>query len=73
MPGSRPGGPSTLGSIAFGISAIAPFVVPSTGTVLNLAWVNGFTALGALGFLLGALLLLPEAAEGDAEASAAAG
>ncbi len=69
----RIGALNMAGSIAFGISAIAAFVVPSTGTVLNLAWVNGFTALGALGFLLGALLLLPEAAEGDAEASAAAG
>jgi hypothetical protein len=51
-----------LGCIAFGISAVAAFVVPSTGSVLDLAWANGFTAFGGLCFLVGAVLLLPEAA-----------
>ena len=50
------------GCAAFGISAVAAYVVPSTGSALDLAWANAFTALGALGFLIGAVLLLPEAA-----------
>ena len=51
-----------LGCIAFGISAIAAFVVPSTGSVVDLAAANLFTALGGLCFLIGAVLLLPESA-----------
>ena len=51
-----------LGCIAFGISAVAAYVVPATGSVLDLAAANGFTALGGLCFLVGAVLLLPEAA-----------
>lgn len=50
------------GSIAFGISAIASFVVPSTGDVLDLAAVNAWTVIGALGFLAGAVMLMPESA-----------
>jgi hypothetical protein len=48
-----------LGSIAFGISAIASFVVPATGDVLNLAAANFTTAVGAACFLAGAIRLLP--------------
>ena len=48
-----------LGSVAFAISAIASFVVPSTGTVLDLAAANLTTAAGAACFLAGALLMLP--------------
>ena len=55
-----------VGCIAFGISAIAAFWVPSEGSVLDLAAANLFTAFGGLCFLVGALLLL-------AESSAAAG
>jgi hypothetical protein len=51
-----------VGCIAFGISAIAAYVVPATGSALDLAAANGFTALGGLCFLVGAVLLLPEAA-----------
>lgn len=51
-----------LGCIAFGISAIAAFWVPSAGSVLDLAAANLFTAFGGLCFLVGAVLLLPEAA-----------
>jgi len=51
-----------VGCIAFGISAIASFVVPSTGSVVDLAAANLFTAFGGLCFLVGAVLLLPEAA-----------
>ena len=48
-----------VGCIAFGISAIAAFWVPSGGSVLDLAAANFFTALGGLCFLIGAVLLLP--------------
>jgi YrhK-like protein len=47
------------GCVLFGISAVASYIVPSTGTVLDLAAVNWCTALGALCFLVGALMLLP--------------
>jgi hypothetical protein len=50
-----------LGSIAFGVSAIASFVRPATGTELNDAISDAGTALGGLCFLVGALLLLPQA------------
>ena len=48
-----------VGSVAFGIAAVAAYWVPTSGSVLNLAAANGFTALGGLCFLAGALLLLP--------------
>jgi hypothetical protein len=51
-----------LGCIAFGISAVAAYVVPSTGSMLDLAAANGFTAVGGACFLAGAILLLPESA-----------
>jgi hypothetical protein len=47
------------GCVLFGISAIASYIVPSTGSVLDLAAVNWCTALGALCFFVGALMLLP--------------
>ncbi len=47
------------GCILFGISAIAGWVVPKTGDVLDLAAANVTTSLGALCFLIGALMLLP--------------
>jgi hypothetical protein len=47
------------GCVLFGISAIASFVVPSEGTILDLAAANWTTALGGLCFLIGALMLLP--------------
>jgi hypothetical protein len=47
------------GSVFFGIAAVASYVVPSTGDVLDLAAANFTTALGALCFLIGSLLLLP--------------
>jgi hypothetical protein len=47
------------GCILFGVSAIASYVVPSTGSTLDLAAANFTTALGALCFFIGALLLLP--------------
>jgi len=50
------------GCVLFGISAIASYIVPSSGSVLDLAAANWTTALGALCFLVGALLLLPRQA-----------
>jgi hypothetical protein len=47
------------GCVLFGISAVASYIVPSTGSVLDLAAVNWCTSLGALCFLSGALMLLP--------------
>jgi hypothetical protein len=48
-----------LGCVLFGVSAVASYVVPSSGSVLDLAAANWSTALGALCFLIGALMLLP--------------
>jgi hypothetical protein len=45
------------GCVFFGISTIAGYVVPKTGDVLDLAAANVTTSLGALCFLIGALLL----------------
>lgn len=47
------------GCVFFGISAIASYVVPSTGSILDLAAANWATALGAACFLAGAVLLWP--------------
>ena len=46
------------GSIAFGVSAVAGYIVPATGDYLDLAAANASTVVGALCFLAGALLLL---------------
>ena len=48
-----------LGSIAFAISAIGAFIVPSTGELLSLPLVNIFTFIGAVLFFVGAALLIP--------------
>jgi hypothetical protein len=47
------------GCVLFGISAIASYIVPSSGSILDLAASNWTTGLGALCFLIGAVLLLP--------------
>jgi hypothetical protein len=47
------------GCVLFAISAVASYVVPSSGSVLDLAAVNWCTALGALCFFIGALMLFP--------------
>ncbi len=52
-----------LGCVAFGLSAIASYMLPSTGSLLDVAAANSFTALGGLCFLIGSVLLLPESAE----------
>lgn len=48
------------GCVAFGVSAVTGFVLPATGAPLDVALTNASTSLGALCFLVGALLLLPE-------------
>jgi hypothetical protein len=52
-----------VGSVAFGGSAVASFVVPATGDLRNVELSNLGTFVGALCFLAGALLLLPERTE----------
>ena len=47
------------GCVFFGISAVASYVVPSSGSVLDLAAANWTTALGAACFFAGSLMLLP--------------
>ncbi len=49
-----------VGSIAFGVSAVAAFVIPATGALVNVELSNLGTFVGALCFLGGAILLLPE-------------
>jgi hypothetical protein len=49
------------GSIFFMLSAIAAFVLPTTGEVVNLTVVNAATFAGAVCFFIGAYLLLPPA------------
>ena len=50
-------GINLAGCVFFGISAVASYVVPETGSILDLAAANWNTALGALCFLVGALML----------------
>jgi hypothetical protein len=56
-----------LGCILFMVSALAGYVVPETGDVLDLAAANLSTSLGAVCFLIGALLLLREPVEPGAD------
>ena len=62
-----------LGSIAFGASAVASYVVPATGSLRNVELSNLGTFLGALCFLVGAVLLLPERTDRSAGSAASAG
>jgi len=57
-----------LGSIAFGASAIASFVEPASGQEVSTRIANAGTSLGGVCFLIGALLLMPEAAAEEREA-----
>jgi hypothetical protein len=51
-------GVNLLGCVFFGISAVAGYLVPSTGSMLNLAAANWNTSLGAACFLAVALATL---------------
>jgi drug/metabolite transporter (DMT)-like permease len=53
-----------LGSVFFGIAAVASWVVPDTGELLNTEATNTFTFLGAVCFFVGAWLMSREAALG---------
>lgn len=57
-----------VGSIAFGVSAVAAYVVPESGDLVSEALANLGTFVGALCFLGGAVLLLPERVAGPATA-----
>jgi YrhK-like protein len=60
-----------LGSVFFGISAIAGWVQPSTGNLLDAALDTSGTFLGAICFLIGAaLLLVPDPGAAPNEAGA---
>jgi hypothetical protein len=52
-----------VGSVAFGVSAVAGYINPSTGQLHNAERSNLGTFIGALCFLAGALLLMPERTE----------
>jgi ribosomal protein S18 acetylase RimI-like enzyme len=52
-----------VGSIAFGISAVAGYVNPISGVVHNADRADTQTLIGAVCFLIGAVLLLPERTE----------
>ena len=60
-----------MGSIAFGGSAIASYVVPGTGQIRNAELSNLGTFIGAVCFLAGAILLLPERTEAPVGPAAA--
>jgi hypothetical protein len=49
-----------VGSVAFGVSAVAAYIVPATGQLANVELSNLGTFVGALCFLGGAILLFPE-------------
>jgi hypothetical protein len=52
-----------VGSVAFGISAVAGYINPVTGQVRNAGGANLWTLVGAVCFFAGAVLLLPERTE----------
>ena len=52
------GAVNLAGSVAFGLSALAAVVLPTTGEPLNLAIVNAGTFIGGVLFFVGAILVL---------------
>ena len=58
-----------LGSVAFGISAITSFILPSVGTMINANVTNLTTAIGGVCFFVGALLQLIETNRENAKES----
>ncbi len=57
-----------LGSVAFGVSAVAGYINPDTGQLLNAQRSNLGTFIGAVCFFAGSLLLLPERTEDSSPA-----
>ena len=62
-----------IGSIAFGVSAVAGYVNPATGELRNAERANLGTFIGAVCFFVGAVLLLPERTENVSAAATAPG
>jgi hypothetical protein len=58
-----------FGCVAFGVSAVAAFVLPATGSEADVVVANAATSVGALAFLVGALLLLAHGSRGAAPAA----
>jgi hypothetical protein len=58
-----------VGSVAFGVSAVAGYINPATGQLRDAERSNLGTLIGAVCFLIGAVLLLPERTE-DGQAPA---
>ena len=58
-----------LGSVAFGVSAVAGYVVPTSDDVWNAEVSNLGTLVGAICFLIGAILLLPPRTVGSEQAT----
>jgi hypothetical protein len=61
-----------LGSVFFGLSAIGAHVNPDTDNVTSLRLDNGGTVLGAVCFLIAAVMLIPEARTASATAGSSA-
>lgn len=55
-----------VGSVAFGVSAVASYVVPDTDQVRNVTLMNVGTFVGAVAFFAGAVLLAPAGPESTA-------
>ncbi len=62
-----------LGSIAFGVAAIASLIEPSSGEPISARITNAGTAAGGLCFLVAALALMPEASANERAAQATSG
>ncbi len=60
-----------LGSIAFGVAAVASLLEPASGEPVSARIANAGTALGGLCFLIAALALMPEAAANERDESSA--
>jgi hypothetical protein len=54
-----------IGAVAFGVSAVGAFVVPSTGELLSAEWAGIGTAVGALCFFAAAVLSRRTVHRGD--------
>ncbi|MFD8251524.1 hypothetical protein [Streptomyces werraensis] len=57
--------------MAFGVSAVVGYIDPVTGQVHNATGANVTTLIGAVCFLVGAVLLLPERTEETRERAVA--
>jgi len=62
-----------IGSVAFGVSAVAGYINPTTGQLHNAERSNLGTLIGAVCFFVGALLLMPERTEGISAQAATSG